>query len=513
MDKLIRMVSITLLTLSLFIPALKAQSLSLQELVNRKQYPEVLARVDSLTAADSASYSTMSAIGQAYEGMFRYKDAYKCFQYCLSMDTTNVDALNALARAAINYGKIAEAKHCYGKVLEADSLNFYANNQLARLHYQLGDYDKAIDYYHTLSSYESDNPTILAGLADCHMKKGGVNLLIALELYSRAMEINPENIRVASSLINSLLWKGDGKGALQVCDTALYYNPDNRQIRQSQGMALYLTRNYQKADTVYTSLLAEGDSSFINLKYAGASRFMAGHTLDAVEPLEMAYDIDSTDVETLILYGAALGKTYDRQRAYLLFDQAEECMKPKQFYVNLLATYRGNTLWRDGRHAEAERVYYEAWKKDPTQLNFLYEINKHYWIKDTELFKDEKKLQKLLFIHYTYTTELMKKKENESNLYSHRYFLEDLYKEAFFRNLTELTMLAPDGKKSKLSMDDLQKLISQLPDPPESEKKRREQMKAAMKKYEEQEKKGKNKGRIARDSVREVKIEAKSVQL
>ena len=295
MDKRIKLVGILLLLLTFYIHALQAQTLfSLQELVNRKQFPEVLARVDSLTAADSASYTTMSAIGQAYEGMFRYKEAYICFQYCLSMDTTNVDALNALARAAINYGKITEAKRCYGKVLESDSLNFYANNQLARLYYQLGDYDKSMDHYRTLASYESDNPTILAGLADCHMKKGGMNMLIALELYTRAMEINPENIRVASSLINSLLWKGDGKTALQVCDTALYYNPDNRQIRQSQGMALYMTKNYLKADTVYSGLLAEGDSSFINLKYAGASRYMSGHAIDAVEPLELAYEMACT---------------------------------------------------------------------------------------------------------------------------------------------------------------------------------------------------------------------------
>ena len=114
------------------------------------------------------------------------------------------------------------------------------------------------------------------------MKKGGMNMLIALELYTRAMEINPENIRVASSLINSLLWKGDGKTALQVCDTALYYNPDNRQIRQSQGMALYMTKNYLKADTAYSGLLAEDDSSFINLKYAGASRYMSGHAIDGL---------------------------------------------------------------------------------------------------------------------------------------------------------------------------------------------------------------------------------------
>lgn len=156
---------------------------------------------------------------------------------------------------------------------------------------------------------------------------------------------------------------GDGKGALQICDTALFYNPDNRQIRQSQGMALYMTKNYLKADTVYTGLLAEGDSSFLNLKYAGAARYMSGHALDAVEPLGFAYDIDSTDVETVLLYGASLGKTYDRQRAYQLFDQAEECMKPKSFFVNLLTTFRGSTLERDGRFKEAENCIMRPGRK------------------------------------------------------------------------------------------------------------------------------------------------------
>lgn len=466
----------------------QAQDLSLQELVNRKQFAKVVARADSLTAADSANYVTMSAIGQAYEGMLRYKEAYRCFRHCLSMDTTNVDALNAVARAAVNFGKIAEAERCFQKVLETDTLNFYANNQLARLYYQLGDYGRSMEYYHTLSSFESDNPSILAGLADCHIKKGtGPNTLIAISLYGRALEINPENIRVASSLINTLLRMGDGKGALQVCDTALFYNPENRQIRQTQGMALYMTKNYLKADTVYTGLLAEGDSSFINLKYAGAARYMSGHALDAVEPLELAYELDTTDVETLLLYGASLGKTYDRQRAYQLFDQAEECMKPKPFFVNLLTTFRGSTLERDGRIKEAEKLYYEAWKKDPTQLNFLYEISKNYWVIEPDLFKDEVRLQKTLFSKYIYLTEYMKRNESKKGLHSYRFFLEDLYEDAFFRNVSELPMLAPDGKKSKLSLIDLRALINSLPEPPEIEKQHYEQMRDAMKKRPQKE--------------------------
>lgn len=87
----------------------QAQSLNLQELVNKKQFQEVVARADSLTPADSADYATMSAIGQAYEGLLRYKEAYQCFSHCLKMDTNNVDALNAVARNAINFGRIAEA--------------------------------------------------------------------------------------------------------------------------------------------------------------------------------------------------------------------------------------------------------------------------------------------------------------------------------------------------------------------------------------------------------------------
>ena len=41
----------------------------------------------------------------------------------------------------------------------------------------------------------------------------------------------------------------------------------------------------------------------------------------------------------------------------------------------------------------------------------------------------------------------MKRKESKENLFGFRYFFEDLYQEAFFRDITELTMLAPDGKR------------------------------------------------------------------
>lgn len=480
-------------SLLLFLCALSlsglAQRLNLQELVNKKQFQEVVVHADSLTSADSADYATMSAIGQAYEGLLRYKDAYLCFSHCLKMDTNNVDALNAVARNATNFGRIAEAKRCYHKVLVADSLNFYANYQLARLYFQLGDYDRATEHYHTLASIEGENPAILTGLADCHIKRGsGPNLLIALELYGRALSLNPENIRIASSLTNILLQAGDAKGALQVCDTALHYNPESRQMRQSKGLALYVLKDYAKADTIYSGLLAEGDSSFLNLKYGGAARYMFGHAFNSVDLLKKAHELDTTDVETALLYGAAIGKTYDRRLAYKLFDQAERNMQPKKFLSNLLVTLRGDILDRDGRWREAERLYYAAWKKDPAQLNFLYEINVHYWDVDPGLFQNEEILQKTIFAKYAYLTAYMKTDKSQKYLYNYRPFLEAVCEDAFFRNADEVTMLAPDGKKTKLAVADLRALVARLPQMPEEERLRREKMQKQITKTRKREK-------------------------
>lgn len=100
----------------------------------------MIARADSLTRADSSSFEVLNAIGQAYEGMLRYREAYGYYRLCLDMDTTNLDILNTLARTATNLGKAKDAERYFQQVLATDSLNFYANYQLARLYSQLGEY-------------------------------------------------------------------------------------------------------------------------------------------------------------------------------------------------------------------------------------------------------------------------------------------------------------------------------------------------------------------------------------
>lgn len=441
------------------------ESVSLQGLVNRKQFARVIARADSLTAADSVDYVTMSAIGQAYEGVLEYKKAYQCYQHCLQLDTTNIEALSSLARVAMNLGKASVAKDCFLKVLASDSTDFYANYQLARLYAQIGDYENAVLQFNVLRDQDTTvvNPVIYRNIADCYMKMNSVQA--ATICYFRAYDANRENAGLASALVNCLLRMGGPNipDAIAICDTALSYNPGNHALLRNKAMGYYMNKAYPSADSIYAGLLAEGDSSFITLKYGGASRYLAGYAMDAVDILEIAYQKDTTDVETTLLLGAALGKTYDRKRAFQLFDKAEKLMQPADALVNLLLVSRGETLYKDGRMREAEKIFYNGWLANKDRLNYLFRMEQQFpnW---GPAYQSDEDRSRALFLKHLFLKECYTTGQRLKGFYTYRPFLQYMYEDAFFQKKESITLIDPFGKKSNLSLEDLKALIDWLPE-------------------------------------------------
>jgi tetratricopeptide (TPR) repeat protein len=219
-----------------------AQKNSLRELINRKQFEEVLSQTKLLTSSDSTHAETMYSIGEAYEGLLKYKDAFRTYKICYALDSVNTDFLYAMARTATNLGKVSEAKSSYGKILAMDSTNFYASYQLARLHYQLDEFKDAMQIYSRLLDKDPDNSALWRSMGDCYTRTRQ-NEIAALS-YFKAYSLNRENGSLANTLINTLLRLGgkDAADALAICDTALFYNPGNIQLRQSKGMALYTNK-------------------------------------------------------------------------------------------------------------------------------------------------------------------------------------------------------------------------------------------------------------------------------
>ncbi len=458
---------ITLISLGCLITlATAGQERDWQQLVNGKQFAAVIEQAQTLTSADSANYATMFAVGQAYEGMLRYREAYRCFRHCFAMDSTSNELLNTLARTAVNLGRADDAEQFYQRVLANDSTDFYANFQLGRLYQQLGDYEKSLHKFEAMLVQYPEHVVILRNIGDNLVSLGDLGQ--AQMVYAMAYNRNRENASLAHTLINTMLRVSAqvpsmAIDALGVCDTALYYNPGNVLLRRDKAMACFISRQYATADSIYSGLVADGDSTYITLKYGGSSRYYAGLYMDAIEPLERAYRMDTTAADVNILLGAALGRTYDRNRAHQLFDQAEDLLKPDQTLSTLLVQSRADTYRRGGRMVEAMRLYYQLWLQSK-KMEYLSNMENWAFAPALKGYASADIRQRNLFISFLYLYTYLEEGGSPKRLYRYRPLLSELYEDMFFRTVTEEPLLAPDGKKSTINVTEVRRLLNLLPE-------------------------------------------------
>ena len=437
-----------------------AQRLSLQELVDKRRYAEVVSYAATLQPGDTSDYATMYALGQACEGMLKYRDAYRYYRRCLSIDSTRTDLLATASRMAANLGKAAEAETYLQQLRARDTTDFYANYQLARLYAQQGEYAKAIGRYEFLLQQDPENSVLMRLIGDCYNRMDYP--VSAFRYYLNAFRRDPENASLAASLSNLLLLLQEPGEAMAVCDTSLRYHPNSRLLLQSKGLALFTMQKYAQADTVYSILMAQGDSSYNTLKYGGSAQYYAGQYMRSIKPLEKAYQKDTTSVEVCLLLGSSLGRTFDRKRAFELFDNAEVLMRPQPALVDMLIRFRAETFDRDNQYDKANVLYYQLWNES-RRFDMLGRIWQRYRTSKMAEQSDDYR-QRALFIHMLFATEYLKRPERrKDNLVYLRSLLSQFQEEMFFRGVKQLPTLAPDGKKGVCTEEQLQAVIRQLP--------------------------------------------------
>ena len=445
----------------------KSQQDHLQELLGRKQYNQIVSYATQLQDVDSADFQTMYLIGQAYEGLLKYNDAFRLYQHCLLIDSTQVELLYTTARVAANLGRMADAESYFLKIWESDTTDFYANYQLARFYVQSDNDEKAIEYYEYLLEHDPDNAILLKAVGDCYYRLD--DKFSAAEAYWYAFQNNKNNAGLASALINTLLplsIENVAEQVLEICDTALLYNPENKKIIQHKGTAFFMGKRYTEADSIFSFLLAEGDSSYYNLKYGGFSKFYAEKYLDSIELLEASYNEDDTAADVCLFLGAAFGRTYDRKRAYELFDRTEELIQPNPAYLNLLTEFRGTTYFSDNRCREGSVLLYPLWEQSK-RSDLLQRIWNCYGNADVSKLSNDDERARSMFVNVLMATVLSNSNNisqlNPSIVSFIRTQLEKFRTEMFFRSMKEYPMIAPDNKKSTVSIERLQELIQQLP--------------------------------------------------
>ena len=451
------------------VTAVAAQKPSLRDLIDKKKFAEVIRLSENFTAADSAKVEPVFYLGQAYEGLLKNRDAYRCYTFCLQKDSTNTDALNAVGRMAGQLGYTRKALDCFQRILNADSTDFFANYQMARLYMQEGNYEAAAFNFSYLLQFDKENAALWKMAGDCYSRMQTSDAaVLSLIAYVNAFRFNPENVTYGHLLANTLLPLGGdhAKEAVNVCVAALSYHPDNKLLQRDLGMAYYTVRQYARADSVFTGLLEQGDSTYLTLKYAGASRFKADMYMNAIDPLEKALDMDTASVEVNMLLGASLGMTYDRKRAFELLDKAEHYMQAPEDMTYQLALYRADVYERSRKLLDANRMYYEAYRIRP-QKNPLFQMARLFYgyrgDSEEEAFRDRG-----LYNVVTLVKTILDDPKSDDRAASHyKRYLTTFREAMFYKGVKEHPMISPAGKKSTISIGELNVLITRIPDLPE----------------------------------------------
>ena len=444
-----------------------AQHAEWREFIDKKQFEKVILQAENLQPADSADFSKMFLIGQAYEGLLKYRDAYNCYIQCYTLDSTRTDMLNTLARISGYIGRAKEAEKYYKQVVGYDSTNFYANYQLARLYVQQGKHSEGMKYYDFLLERDTANISLIRAKGDCYILMD--SLPQAAALYGSAFYSNVEDASLAVTYSNTLLKLGgpvDAEEALVVCDLALAFNPEDLALRQKKAMIHFLFREFQTADSIYTILLEEKDSSYLTLKYGGCSKYYTRKWIDAIEPLEKAFEKDTTAADVCLLLGMSLGRTYDPVLAFQYFDKAEKIMAPDEYWSKMLIEFRAETYVKVGDCKKCAPLYYQLWNKEKTRLSLIQNILSCYDRKRFVDMNDEEK-QRYLFLCFLYTSEVTEAKENteqEMRLSYTRSRLELYQEEMFFKGMKNYPMLSPDNKKNTISIEKIKEIIGKLPE-------------------------------------------------
>jgi hypothetical protein len=320
----------------------------------------------------------------------------------------------------------------------------------------------AIGYYTYLLQRDTSNPILLKAIGDCYTRMD--SLSESITYYYPAFEKDRANAPLAAVLVNNLLTlynpylNNYADDAASVCDTALTHHPGDRTLRRKRAMIHYLKRDYRKADSLYSALLSERDSSYITLKYGGCARYYAHNWFDAIELLEKTFEKDTMAYDVCILLASALGRTYDPQKAITYFDLAEKLMEPDEFWRSTLMKYRAETYVKTGDCRKGGTLYYRLWKDDTNNLSYLYNMQRCFALKNIPDTSEEDG-QRFLFACFIYTSEAIRLDYRKNFRYQDELF-KKFEEEMFFRGVKSLPMLSPDNKKNSLSIEKMKEMRS-----------------------------------------------------
>ena len=290
-------------------------------------------------------------------------------------------------------------------------------SELADCHFQNGDYETAAGTYQLLSLHSPDNlfyrikemqlayrmkdyaacasfgrsvlardsiPAVAALAGDAFNLAGQTDS--ALVYYRRALALKPRNEAVVSKAANLLLADKKYDDVIAMTANYLALDPDNFTVSPIQGLAFYLSAQYDSATVVFKRLEDLGADNYPLHYYLGQSYWHTNVTYEAERELLKAWALDSSDANLAWAIAAVeteMHRSFEKAVKPWL-EKAEAMIQPDSSLVSRIHQQYGTSYYGLEQFDLAIPHYQEAYRYNPSYIQaistiaYCYERQKKY---------------------------------------------------------------------------------------------------------------------------------------
>jgi tetratricopeptide (TPR) repeat protein len=359
----------------------------LQESLDRYDYQTAITIIDSLTAkicTDSTSIAENRETvidlalqkARCLRRLYRMQESVEVLAEVLYLDQFNIELIADLAESHMQVGNTPEAFKLYGILSQMQPENSYFKICKARILYREKQYEECISACMEIIARDSI-PEILTMTADAYRNLGKADS--ALVYFDHVLGKRPKHVATMSKKADILLSKKQYLPVIEMSSEYLKEDPDNMTMLPIYGLALHLQGSYQLSIEQFEHQRQLGDNSYAVHYYLGLNHYMMHIWPSAIEELEKAYQIDSSDVT--LVYQLAHAKSHlpkGSQRlnpeSERLYAKALQMLQPSSSMMHNIYGSMAMARHIIEQYEDAIKYYELSYKYNPKNISALSSI-------------------------------------------------------------------------------------------------------------------------------------------
>lgn len=315
------------------------------------------------------------------KSIYKFSDAIESISQAIALAGEDPAAFVSLADCHRLSGNDNAAMIFYALATQLDPQNIFFKIQKATHQYKMEDFEGCISEGKNIIAQDSI-PAILGLIGNCFNRLRQSDS--ALHYYGKVYPKNPTDYRTLEKMSSIFLSNKMYDTVVAMAQNYLSYDSSNVVINPILGLALHGKKMYKESFKVFERSLELGCDKLSGYYYQGLNTLLIEDYYDAYKWFNMAYALDSTDVNLVYNMGVCRYQTGRVKEAIELFNRAEQMLQPDSAMMYKINISRAELFFTNESFKSSVQYFVKAESYGPlhpaqlVKMGFAYRMLKDY---------------------------------------------------------------------------------------------------------------------------------------